>query len=127
MLRHFDQYYPSLSLMVAAKSLNLQPGDISVVLGSEVRLGNLRIPTDELTQMNTFFYKDRDGKPVFQVDSFYDVLTGKIPVAKYQDKIVLIGATAAGVGAAQVTPVSSGMAPVLTLAHSVSSILQSTL
>ncbi len=123
-LRHFDQYYPSLSLMVAAKSLNLQPGDISVVLGSEVRLGNLRIPTDELTQMNTFFYKDRDGKPAFQVDSFYDVLTGKIPVAKYQDKIVLIGATAAGVGAAQVTPVSSGMAPVLTLAHSVSSILQ---
>jgi serine/threonine-protein kinase len=37
---------------------------------------------------------------------------------------VLIGATAAGVGASQVTPISPGMAPVLTLAHSVSSILQ---
>jgi serine/threonine-protein kinase len=123
-LRHYDQYYPSLSLMIAARSLNLGPADLRVTLGQEVRLGNLRIPTDPITQMNTFFYKDRDGKQAFQVDSFYDVLTGKIPASKYQGKIVLIGATAAGVGASQVTPVSPAMAPVLTLAHAVSSILQ---
>ncbi len=123
-LRHYDQYYPSLSLMIAARSLNLGPADVRVALGQEVRLGNLRIPTDAETQMNTFFYKDKDGKPAFQVDSFYDVLSGKIPAGKYQDKIVLIGATAAGVGASQVTPVSPAMAPVLTLAHAVSSILQ---
>lgn len=123
-LRHYDQYYPSLSLMIAARSLNLGPADLRVTLGQEVRLGNLRIPTDPITQMNTFFYKDRDGKPAFQVDSFFDVMTGKIPASKYQGKIVLIGATAAGVGASQVTPVSPAMAPVLTLAHAVSSILQ---
>ncbi len=123
-LRYYDQYYPSLSLMIAAKSLNLGPADVHVTLGQEVRLGNLRIPTDAQTQMNTFFYKDSAGKPAFSVDSFYDVLTGKIPAAKYQNKIVLIGATAAGVGATQVTPVSPAMAPVLTLAHAVSSILQ---
>ena len=123
-LRHYDQYYPSLSLLIAARSLNLGPADIRVRLGQEVRLGNLRIPTDQETQMNTFFYRDHEGKPAFQVDSFYDVLSGKIPAAKYQDKIVLIGATAAGVGASQVTPVSPAMSPVLTLAHAVSSILQ---
>ena len=123
-LRHYDQYYPSLSLTIAARSLNLGPADLRVRLGQEVRLGKLRIPTDAETQMHTFFYKDHDGKPAFQVDSFYDVLSGKIPVSKYQDKIVLIGATAAGVGASQVTPVSPSMAPVLTLAHAVSSILQ---
>ena len=123
-LRHYNQFFPSLSLMIAAKSLNLQAADLQVKLGQEVRLGNLRIPTDPVTQMNTFFYKDREGKPAFAVDSFYDVMSGKIPASKYQDKIVLIGATAAGVGASQVTPVSPAMAPVLTLAHSVSSILQ---
>jgi len=123
-LRHYDQYFPSLALVIAARSLNLGPADVRVALGREVLLGKLRIPTDAETQMNTFFYKDRDGKPAFQVDSFYDVLSGKIPAAKYRDKIVLIGATAAGVGAAQVTPVSPAMAPVLTLAHAVSSILQ---
>ena len=123
-LRHYDQYYPSLSLMIAAKSLNLGAADVRVTLGKEVRLGNLLIPTDAETQMNTFFYKDHEGKPAFQVDSFYDVLTGKIPASKYQDKIVLIGATASGVGSTQVTPVSPAMPPVLTLAHAVSSILQ---
>ncbi len=123
-VRYYDQYYPSLSLMIAAKSLNLGPEDIQVKLGEEVRLGNLRVPTNAQTAMNTFFYKDRDGKPAFQVDSFYDVLSGKIPASKYQGKIVLIGATASGVGTSQVTPISPEMAPVVTLAHSVSSILQ---
>jgi serine/threonine-protein kinase len=45
------------------------------------------------------------------------------PADKYKDKIVLIGATAAGVGSPQVTPIDAAMPPVLTLAHSVSSIL----
>ena len=123
-LRYYDQYYPSLSLMIAARSLNLGAADIRVKLGEEVRLGKLRIPTDAQTAMNTFFYKDRDGKSAFQIDSFYDVLTGKIPASKYQGKIVLIGGTASGVGSSQVTPVSPAMAPVVTLAHSISSILQ---
>jgi serine/threonine-protein kinase len=121
---YFDQYYPSLSMMLAAKSLNLEPADIQVMLGQGVRVGNLNIATDSALRMQTFFYRDRGGRPAFQVDSFYDVLSGKIPAEKYRDKIVLIGATAAGVGASQVTPISAGMAPVLTLAHSVSSILQ---
>ncbi len=121
---YFEQYYPSLSLMLAAKSLNLETKDIQVTLGRGVKIGNLNIATDPELRMHTYFYNDRDGKPAFQVDSFYDVLSGKIPAEKYRDKIVLIGATAAGVGAAQVTPISGSMAPVLTLAHSVSSILK---
>ena len=123
-VQYFDEYYPSLSLMIAARSLNLGPADTKIRLGQEVRLGKLRIPTDSATRMNTFFYKGSEGRPAFQVDSFYDVLSGKIPPAKYAGKIVLIGATAAGVGVSQVTPVSPAMAPVLTLAHTVSSILQ---
>lgn len=123
-IRYFDQYIPSLSVMLAAKSLNLEPKDIKVNLGQGITLGNLKIATDPALQMHTFFYKNNDGKPAFQVDSFYDVFTGKIPATKYKGKIVLIGATAAGLGATQVTPISSSMAPVLTLAHSVSSILK---
>lgn len=123
-INYYDQYYPSLALMLAARSLNLSADDIQVSLGESVRLGRLQISTDSSTQMHTFFYGERGGRPAFAVDSFYDVLAGKIPASKYADKIVLIGATAAGVGSNQVTPVSPAMAPVLTLAHSVSSILQ---
>lgn len=123
-VQHFDQIYPSLSMMIAARSLNLGPSDIRVNPGESVQLQKLRIGTDPELQMYTFFYKDRDGRPAFQIDSFYDVISGKIPADKYRDKIVLIGATAAGVGTTSVTPVSPAMAPVLSLAHSVSSILQ---
>jgi len=121
---YYDQYYPSLSLMLAAKSLNLEPKDIHVNLGESVQLGNLKIATDPALRMHTYFYKDKDGRPAFPVDSFYDVLTGKIPAEKYRDKIVLIGASAAGVGSLQVTPISSSMPPAVILAHSVSSILK---
>jgi serine/threonine-protein kinase len=57
------------------------------------------------------------------VDSFFDVKTGKIPLDKYRDKIVLIGPTAAGVGSVFVTPVSPNMPSVLMQAHTVSSLL----
>ncbi|HEX4986911.1 MAG TPA: serine/threonine-protein kinase [Burkholderiales bacterium] len=123
-VRYYDQYFPSFSLMLAAKSLNLGPGDIEMRLGEGVKVGNLTITTDPYLQMHSYFYKDKDGKPAFALDSFFDVISGKIPAEKYRDKVVLIGATAAGVGTYQVTPVSAAMPPVVTLAHSVSSILQ---
>jgi len=122
-IAYYDQYYPSLSLQIAAKYLNLQPKDIQVKLGEGVKLGKLNIATDSFLQMNTFFYADHDGRAAFPLDSFYDVFSGKIPVEKYKDKIVLIGATAQGVGDSQVTPISSSMKPIETLAHSVASIL----
>ncbi len=121
---YFDHYFPSLSMMIAAKSLNLGVGDIAVQLGEGVRLGKLKITTDSALLMNTYFYKDRDGRPAFQVDSFYDLYSGKIPVDKYRDKIVLIGFTASGQTELPATPISPAMPPVLTLAHAVSSILQ---
>jgi eukaryotic-like serine/threonine-protein kinase len=124
LVQHYDQLFPSLSLMVAAKSLNLGPADIAVARGESVSVGRLHIPTDLYLQMNTYFYKAADAGPAFQMDSFYDVYSGKIAPAKYAGKIVLLGATAAGLGAAPVTPVAAAMPPVLLLAHSVSSILQ---
>ena len=121
---YYGQQFPSMSLMLAAKSLNLTSKDVKVKLGESVSVGGKTIRTDDAAEMYTYFYKDRDGRPAFPIDSFFDVYSGKIPASKYQDKIVLIGATAAGLGANQVTPVSKQMSPVTTLAHSVSSILQ---
>jgi len=121
---YFDEYYPSFALMVAAKSLNLGVKDIKVKLGENVRVGNLKISTTPRSEMFTYYYKDRDGRPAFSVDSFFDVATGKIPLEKYKDKIVLIGPTAPGVGSQFVTPVDKSMASVLMEAHVVSSILQ---
>jgi len=120
---YYDQMYPSLSLQLALRSLNLTPNDVTINLGENVKLGRLSIKTSPNLLMNTFFYNNVGEASAFPVDSFYDVLEGKIPASKYKGKIVLIGATAVGVGDTMVTPIDSNMAPVLTLAHSVSSIL----
>ncbi len=122
-VQHFDRYFPSYSLMIAAKSLNLGISDIKVTWGEQLKLGKLAITTDPLNQMYTYYYKDREGKKAFQLDSFYDVLSGKIKAENYAGKIVLIGPTAAGVGTSFPTPISAAMTPVEKMAHSVSSIL----
>ena len=123
-LRHHDALFPALALTVVARYLNLRPQDLAVVPGRGVRAGGRLIPTDPALQMRPIFYAGQDGRPAFQVDGFYDVLSGRIPADKYRNRIVLVGATASGVGSTQVTPVSPAMAPVVTLAHMVSSLLQ---
>ena len=120
---YYGELYPSMALVLAAKSLNLGIKDIRINVGKDVQLGRLTIKTDGESLMNTFFYHDEEYNGAFAIDSFFDVFQGKIPAEKYKDKIVLIGATALGVGDTFVTPIDPTMSPVVTLAHSVSSIL----
>jgi serine/threonine-protein kinase len=98
LVNYYGKSVPSMALLAAAKSLNLGPEDIKLNPGDSVQLGKLRVKADDYAHMLPQFYKPRDGKSPFAVDSFYDVLSGKIPASKYAGKIVLIGPTAAGVG-----------------------------
>lgn len=123
LINYFGKAVPSMSLLIAAKSLNLGLADIRLNVGESVQLGKLVIRTDESALMLPQFYKGRDGRPAFTVDSFYDVISGKIPASKYADKIVIIGATAAGVGTTFATPAGPGLSPAETIAHITSSIL----
>lgn len=124
LLVQFDGFaVPSLGLTIAAHSLNLTSQDIRLLPGQGVQLGRNLIPTDDAARLLPQFYPDRDGRPAFAVDSFHDVLSGRIPASKYADKIVIIGATAAGVGTLFTTPVSAAMSPATILAHITSSIL----
>ena len=123
LINYFGKAVPSMALLAAAKSLNLDTADIKLNAAESVQIGRLRIGTDESALMLPQFYKGRDGKPAFAVDSFYDVVSGKIPAGKYADKIVIIGATAAGVGTQFPTPAGPGLSPAETIAHITSSIL----
>jgi tRNA A-37 threonylcarbamoyl transferase component Bud32 len=122
-LQYYDHYFPSLALLTAAHSLNIDPREIQVLPGRGVKMGRLNILTDPSLQMNTFFYSTSDGASAFPVNSFYDVISGRIPASKFKNKIVLVGSSATGVGSPQVTPISPVTPPVVTLAHSISSIL----
>lgn len=122
LLDFYGEYYPSMPLMVAARSLNLTPDDIQIT-AQGIRLGGLQIGTDANLMMNTFFYSAADDKPAFSTDSFYDVYTGKIDPAKYKGRIVLIGATAFGLGSTLKSPLPKSVEPVQVMAHTVASIL----
>ena len=78
---YYGQQFPSLSLMLAAKSLNLTSKDVKAKLGESVSVGGKTIRTDDAGQMYTYFYKDRDGRAAFPIDSFFDVYSGKIPAS----------------------------------------------
>jgi eukaryotic-like serine/threonine-protein kinase len=123
LINYFGNAIPSMALLAAVKSLNLGPDDIKINAGESVQIGKLRVKTDEAALMLPQFYKGHDGRPAFAVDSFYDVLNGKIPASKYADKIVIIGATAAGVGVQFPVPGYAGLSPAETIAHITSSIL----
>jgi eukaryotic-like serine/threonine-protein kinase len=123
LVNYFGKAVPSMSLMIAAKSLNLSPGDIKLNPGESVQLGKLKVRTDNFAVMRPQFYKTAGDKRAFPIDSFYDVISGKIPASKYADKIVIIGATAAGVGNIFPTPAAKDMSPAETMAHITSSIL----
>ncbi len=125
LLRHYDTALPSLSLMLAAQALNLTPADIAYAADGVLSLADLSIGTAGDGRMLTHYYgPGAGGQPPFAVDSFFDVLVDNIPASKYAGKIVLIGASATGVGDRFATPVASAMPPAEVLAHTVSSLLQ---
>ncbi|HEX7888478.1 MAG TPA: serine/threonine-protein kinase [Ramlibacter sp.] len=123
LVNYYGKAVPSMALLAAAKSLNLGPADIKLHAGESVQVGKLRVRTDASAHLLPQFYKGRDGKPPFAIDSFYDVLSGKIPPSKYAGKIVLIGATATGVGVQSPAPGYAAVTPVEMMAHVTSSIL----
>ena len=125
LLVRFDgEAIPSMALAVAAISLNLAREDVKLLPGEGLMLGPTRIETDPRGLVLPQFYPQREGKPAFAVDAFYDVLAGKISPSKYKDKVVIIGATAAGVGTLFTTPVSPASSPAEILAHTISSLMQ---
>jgi serine/threonine-protein kinase len=123
LVRHQDREVPSLALAIVAQALQLPLSAIERAPDG-LRLGRLAISTTPDLRMYSYYYAERSGAPAFPVDSFYDVFSERLPADKYRGKIVLIGASAAGIGDRVRTPVAAAMPPVLVLAHTVSSLLE---
>jgi serine/threonine-protein kinase len=75
LVNYYGKAVPSMALLAAVKSLNLSSADVRLNVGESVQIGKLRVKTDEVALMLPQFYKGREGKPAFAVDSFYDVLS----------------------------------------------------
>jgi serine/threonine-protein kinase len=122
-LSYGEQSLPSFPLLVVARSLGVPRANIQgdpergVMLGAEV------IATDSKLRAYPFFYESSDDKPPFRVFSFVDVRQKKIPTRNFRNKIVLIGVTASQFSESLATPIGEPMAPVMVMAHTISSLL----
>ena len=116
-----ESLYAPLSLMIASAYLN---SPLSVVIEdygvSEIQVGSIRIPTDE---QGKILINYRGEPNSFAHLSISDILEGKIPDRQLKEKVVLIGATAAGIYDLRVTPLSSVFPGVEIHANIIDSIL----
>lgn len=122
-IEHEGLWISSLAAHTAAHSLNLTPTDVAITPSGQLKMGGVVVPLDGAGQFYPQFYPAKDGREAFTVDSFFDVYSGKISASKYAGKIVIIGATATGVGDRFVTPISTTTSPAVVLAHTTSSLL----
>ncbi|MFH1007504.1 MAG: adenylate/guanylate cyclase domain-containing protein, partial [Candidatus Latescibacterota bacterium] len=93
-----DRSYAAFGAKMALELLGAKESDITIVPGKYVRLvldgGERRdIPIDEAGRMLIHY---RGNYRSFRYVSYYDVLKKRIPARFFQDKIVLVGASAPG-------------------------------
>ncbi len=123
-VNYYGSSMPSVAVQAVVELLNLTSDDIQLIPGKSLKLGGLQVATDQASRMRTFFYMDQYGRMPFEVVSFVDVVSGRVPPRKFKDKIVLVGSTAVGIGDVQVTPVDAATPPVIVLAHTISTLLE---
>jgi len=119
-IKYGKWYYPSFSLQVVMRYLNLDSESRRIILGEGIDLGGQLIPTDESMRL-LIWYRHPDGS--FPHYSFFDVLNGKVSPEVFKGKIVLLGSTAQGIGDFAITPVSSNVPGVEISANVIHSIL----
>jgi adenylate cyclase len=114
--------FPSVDLQVSAIYLGIPHEKVILNATEGIRLGEKRtIPTDRHGRSLIYYYGPWQTFPYLSIS---DILEGKIKPGVLQGKIVLIGATAAGIYDLRVTPFSAVMPGVEKHASVISSIME---
>lgn len=110
---------PALAWQVAAHSLHLVPADAQLQGRRAMRVGGVPVPLDAM-----FMFRPPLYATPFTTFSFQDVLSGNVPPARLQNRIVLIGATAESVQLPLRVTGTQAVAPVQWLAQQVAGLRQ---
>ena len=105
-IKYGDELFLSLAVKAAAIALGNDPEKISIYGGAYVDIGERLVPSDEFGRLH-INYLGKEG--TFNYKSAADVLSGHVPEEYFKEKIILIGATAAGTYDSKVTPFSANM------------------
>jgi len=86
-IEYAGKYLPSMPLALAARALHVPLNDIRINLGLDIELGAHNIATDASLRLYPTFY----GGGNFKVYHYRDVLSGRVPLDMFGQKIILIG------------------------------------
>lgn len=111
---------PALPVEAARRRAGLAPGDVTLVLGRELRIGERVVPLDRFNRIALGYYGPERTVPTF---SLIDLLEDRIPAAALAGRVVLIGVSALGAGDTFVTPFSRSFPGVEILATATANIL----
>lgn len=101
-VRFDEMLYAPLSLMAVGAFLDVQPSLSLEEFGVDhIRLGNIRIPTDEYGRIMINYRGEQKSFPHLSIT---DILHDAADKAQIKDKIVIVGATATGIYDLRVTP-----------------------
>jgi adenylate cyclase len=110
LLRYQDRdFYPSLALQTVREYENIKDQSIVGYIGAtgfeRIELGPYVIPTEGDARALINYAGPYHSYPHY---SMADVIDGTVPASKFKDKIVLVGATAVGIGDLRITPYQEG-------------------
>ena len=111
-IRNGDEYEPALALVAVAEYLRRPEAIESPFKGNVLPFAGRFIPISGNNEMLINYIGNPKGSgriADFPVVSFVDVINGEIEPALFQDKIVIIGATASGLGDTFWTPMGRMM------------------
>ena len=115
-----DAYVPAFAVEAARQFSGVSPGDMALLVGDRLQLGRHAIDLDFQLRRPIDFY---GPKGTVATHPLIDLLEGRVPDAALSGRVVLIGATAVGVGDTFVTPFSHALPGVEVLATSIGNII----
>ncbi len=112
--------YPSLALRAAAEYLEVPLDEVRLLTGAGVEIGTRRLFTDGWGRSLINYYGPGRTFPHYSIS---DILAGNLKEGALAGKVVLIGATAAGIYDLRVTPYAAAMPGVEKHASVIASII----
>ena len=101
-----DAYFPGLPVEAARLHLKLGKSDVSAIFYDSIRIGPRQLPTDDRMRSPVNYY---GPSGTIETRSLADFLEGHISDSVFAGRVVLIGATATGVGDRFPTPFSRAL------------------
>ncbi len=122
-LKFGDHYYPSFSLMFAAKSLKVKTDEIAIGPEQNITMGGIELHTDAAYRLYPQLYESAGDAPAFRQHSFHEVYSNDKLAKRFKGKDVLIGITAPSLIDPVSLPGGDAIAPVLVSAHLINNLL----